>query len=207
MTLKNINIEETVEKARSLLSKENNISAALKSTFEDLLLLITLLFQQKGLNSRNSSKPPSDDKNRQRGSNKKKSTHKPGGQKGRKGVQLKPVANPDKIEIIKYDNRTLPRDDYKEVGFDTRQVIDIETRIIVTEYRAQILEDSNGKRYTADFPHNVTRPIQYGPKTKASSVYMSQFQLVPYARIEDYFSEQVGLKVSTGSIFNFNKMK
>ena len=119
MTLKNINIEETVEKARSLLSKENNISAALKSTFEDLLLLITLLFQQKGLNSRNSSKPPSDDKNRQRGSNKKKSTHKPGGQKGRKGVQLKPVANPDKIEIIKYDKRTLPRDDYKEVGFDT----------------------------------------------------------------------------------------
>ena len=205
MTLKNINIEETVEKARSLLSKENNISAALKSAFEDLLLLITLLFQQKGLNSRNSSKPPSDDKNRQRGSNKKKSTHKPGGQKGRKGVQLKPVANPDKIEIIKYDKRTLPRDDYKEVGFDTRQVIDIETRIIVTEYRAQILEDSNGKRYTADFPHNVTRPIQYGPKTKASSVYMSQFQLVPYARIEDYFSEQLGLNVSTGSIFNFNK--
>ena len=34
---------------------------------------------------------------------------------------------------------------------------------------------------------------------------MSQFQLVPYARIEDYFSEQVGLNVSTGSIFNFNK--
>lgn len=205
MTLKNINVAEAIEKARGLLSKEKNISAALKAAIEVLLLLMTLLFQQKGLNSRNSSKPPSDDKNRKRGSNKKKSTRKPGGQKGRKGVQLKPVANPDKIEIIKLDKRTLPRDDYKEIGFDTRQVIDIETKVIVTEYRAQILEDSNGKRYTANFPYNVTRPIQYGPKTKASSVYMSQFQLVPYARIEDYFAEQMGLNVSTGSIFNFNK--
>ena len=34
---------------------------------------------------------------------------------------------------------------------------------------------------------------------------MSQFQLIPYARIIDYFSEQVGLNVSQGSIFNFNK--
>jgi transposase len=34
---------------------------------------------------------------------------------------------------------------------------------------------------------------------------MSQFQLVPYNRIEDYFLDQVGLKISTGSFFNFNK--
>jgi len=205
MKISNINVEETIEKAKMLLKKEKNISLAFKAVIEVLLLLITILLQRKGLNSRNSSKPPSDDKNRQSGSKKKKSTRKPGGQKGRQGVQLKPVSDPDKVEVIKIDKRTLPQDNYKEVGFSKRQVIDIETNIIITEYQAQILEGSQGKRYTAKFPFNVTRPIQYGPRTKASSVYMSQFQLVPYNRIEDYFLEQIGLNVSTGSLFNFNK--
>ena len=205
MKINNINVEETIEKAKNLLAKERSISPALRSVFEVLLLLVTILLQRKGLNSHNSSKPPSDDKNRKRGSKKKKSTRKPGGQKGRQGVQLKPISNPDKIEVIKVDKRTLPRDDYKEVGFDKRQVIDIETNIIITEYRAQILENSRGKRFTANFPSTVTRPIQYGAKIKASSVYMSQFQLTPYSRIEDYFLEQMGLNVSTGSLFNFNK--
>jgi len=85
------------------------------------------------------------------------------------------------------------------------QVIDIETKIVITEYQAQILESSSGKQFTAEFPVNVTRPIQYGASTKASSVYMSQFQLVPYNRIEDYFSDQLGINISRGSFFNFNK--
>jgi transposase len=205
MNIGNLNVEETIEKAKDLLNKERNISPALKSVFEALLLVISILLQGKRLNSRNSSKPPSDDKNRKRGSKKTKSGRKPGGQKGRLGVQLKPVSNPDKVKVINIDKRTLPRDTYKVIGFDKRQVIDIETKIIITEYRAQILEDSHGKRYTANFPVHVTRPIQYGPKTKASSVYMSQFQLIPYSRIEDYFLEQMGFNVSTGSLFNFNK--
>ncbi|MCP4670711.1 MAG: IS66 family transposase [Desulfobacula sp.] len=205
MTIGKINVEQTIAKANDLLQKEKNISPALRSVIEVLLLLISLLIQRKGLNSRNSSKPPSDDKNRKRGSNKPKSKRKPGGQKGRKGIQLKPVANPDKIEILKLDKRKLPRDTYKEIGYDRRQVIDIETNVIITEYQAQILEGSNGKRYTANFPFYVTRPIQYGPKTKASSVYMSQFQLIPYNRIEDYFAEQMSLSLSVGSVFNFNK--
>lgn len=99
----------------------------------------------------------------------------------------------------------MPRDNYTEAGYDKRQVIDIETKIVITEYQAQILENSSGKQFTAKFPLGVTRPIQYGASTKASSVYMSQFQLIPYNRIEDYFSDQVGLNISTGALFNFNK--
>jgi transposase len=33
---------------------------------------------------------------------------------------------------------------------------------------------------------------------------MSQFQLIPYNRIQDYFSDQLSIPVSEGSIFNFN---
>jgi transposase len=205
MTIGKINVEQAIAKANDLLQKEKNISPSLRSAIEILLLLISLLLQRKGLNSRNSSKPPSDDKNRKRGSNKQKSKRRPGGQNGRKGVQLKQVSNPDKIKKLNLDKRQLPNDTYKEIGYDKRQVIDIETNVIVTEYQAQILEDSNGKRYTASFPSYVTRPVQYGPKTKATSVYMSQYQLIPYSRIEDYFSEQMSLNLSVGSVFNFNK--
>ena len=200
-----INIEEAIEKASNLLKKEKNISPALRSAFEILLLFVGMLLQKKGLSSRNSSKPPSEDKNRKRGSNKPKSTRKAGGQTGRKGVQLKPVHNPDKIETLKIDKRKLPREEYKEVGYDKRQVIDIETNIVITEFRAQILENSKGKRYTAEFPPYVSRPIQYGPKTKSRSVYMSQYQLLPYNRIENYFADQESLDISAGSLFNFNK--
>ena len=34
---------------------------------------------------------------------------------------------------------------------------------------------------------------------------MSQFQLIPYDRINDHFAEQIKVPVSVGSIFNFNK--
>ena len=68
-----------------------------------------------------------------------------------------------------------------------------------------MLVSSNGKRHVSPCPAHIKRPVQYGPKTKSSAVYMSQFQLTPYARIVDYFSEQVGLNISQGSFFNFNK--
>jgi len=205
MKLDNIDVNTTLKKSKELLAKEKNISPGLQAMFELLILIITLLTNRLGLNSKNSSKPPSSDPNRKKEAKRNSSGNKAGGQKGHKGTQLKPVDNPDKVEVLKIDKRTLPRDIYTEAGYDKRQVIDIETKIVITEYQAQILENSSGKQFTAKFPLGVTRPIQYGASTKASSVYMSQFQLVPYNRIEDYFSDQVGLNISTGALFNFNK--
>jgi transposase len=40
---------------------------------------------------------------------------------------------------------------------------------------------------------------------KAHSVYMSQFQLIPYNRVQDYFKEQLQIPVCSGSIYNFNR--
>jgi transposase len=84
-------------------------------------------------------------------------------------------------------------------------VFDIDISRVVTEYRAQILEDDNGNRFVASFPENVTKAVQYGTGLKAHSVYMSQFQLVPYNRIQDHFADQLHIPISEGSIFNFNK--
>jgi transposase len=203
MKIDSIDIEATVKKAQLLLEEEKELSAATKSIFEILILIITMLANRLNLNSTNSSKPPSSDPNRNK-QNKKKTGKKIGGQKGHIGTTLKKVDNPDNIEFINIDRRTIPSGNYKEVGFESRQVFDIDISRIVTEYRAQILENDNGKRFVASFPSDVTKAVQYGTVLKAQSVYMSQFQLIPYNRIQDYFSDQLHTPISEGSIFNFN---
>ncbi len=90
-------------------------------------------------------------------------------------------------------------------GFETRQVFDIKIARVVTEYRAQVLVDGNGKRFVAPFPQGVTKAAQYGIGLKAHAVYMSQYQLLPYNRIQEYFGDQLNIPLSQGSLFNFNK--
>ena len=204
MKIENIDIEATIEKAQILVREDKQLSAATKSIVEILILIISLLANRLNLNSTNSSKPPSSDPNRKKRPN-SKTAKKPGGQKGHVGTTLKKVDDPDKVEVIKVDRSKLPAVRYRQVGFESRQVFDIDISRVVTEYRAQILEDDKGNRFVAPFPEGVTKAVQYGTGLKAHSVYMSQFQLVPYNRIQDYFADQLHIPISEGSIFNFNK--
>lgn len=203
MTLGRVNIEEAIAQVREQLAREPALSPALRSAIELLILMITLLAKRAGLNSRNSSTPPSRDPHRPR--EKRAGATARGGQNGHEGVTLRKVAHPDKVEVIAIDRRTLPGGTYREAGFEARQVIDLEVTRVVTEYRAQVLKDQDGNRYSAPFPAHVSRPVQYGINVKAHAVYMSQFQLVPYNRIQDHFQDQLGMNVSAGSVFNFNQ--
>jgi transposase len=204
MTINNINAEELIEQVKNRIAEEKDMSPALKVSLDLLLLLVTLLLNRLGINSLNSSKPPSADPNRIR-KPKDPGSRKPGGQKGHNGATLQPVADPDEVRIIKVDKSTLPEGHYREVGYEARQVIDLDIATVVTEWRAQTLEDSQNNRHVAPFPESVTRPVQYGIGVKANSVYMSQYQLIPYNRIEDHFEDQMQIPVSSGSIYNFNQ--
>ncbi len=202
--LEHINIDATLKEAEALLKSEQGLSPAIQSVFSVLLLVIKLLTNRIDLNSHNSSIPPSSDLNRKKAS-KKKSDKKPGGQKGHVGTTLRQIEDPDEIKDIEVDRRTLPKGQYKEMGFEVRQVFDIDISRFVTEYRAQILEDCNGNPFAAPFPEDVRKAVQYGPQLKAHAVYMSQHQLIPYHRIQEYFTEQLHIPISQGSIFNFNR--
>jgi len=198
------NIQATIEKAQAVICQDEHMSAATKSMFEVLILIISLLANRLNLNSTNSSKPPSSDPNRIKKAKPKIGRNK-GGQKGHVGTTLKKVDDPDHIVPIPIDRRTLPAGRYHSAGHETRQVFDIDISRVVTEYRAQVLEDENGNRYVAPFPDGVTKVVQYGTGLKAHAVYLSQFQLIPYNRVQDYFVDQLHIPVSEGSIFNFNK--
>ena len=171
MKIENIDIQATIEKAQAIIRDDKHMSAGTKSIVEILILVITLLANRLNLNSKNSSKPPSTDPNRKK-KPKPKTGRKKGGQKGHAGTTLKKVDDPDIIEPIPVDRRTLPAGNYHEVDYEARQVFDIDISRVVTEYRAQVLEDDSGNRYVAPFPEGVTKAVQYGAGIKAHAVYL-----------------------------------
>ena len=207
MSIGKINVTETLAQVEDLLRKDRSISPAVRAMLELLATIIQLLVAKLGLNSSNSSIPPSQDPHRKRGAkptdNRRK--RKPGGQKGHPGTTLEPVADPDQIENIPVDRRTLPPGSYKSAGYEARQVIDIRISKFVIEHRAEILKDAQGRPFVAPFPAGVTRPVQYGQGVKVQAVYTSQQQLIPYDRIRDYFWNQCGIPISPGSLFRFNQ--
>jgi transposase len=148
MTIDNINVEETVKKVTDLIAQEKNLSPALKGSLEVMLLLISILVNRLGLNSRNSSKPPVTDPHRKKEA-RTVSGRKPGGQHGHIGKTLKQVADPDIVKPIPIDRSLLPPGEYRKVGHETRQVIDLDISTVVTEYQAEVLEDQHGKKYVA----------------------------------------------------------
>lgn len=201
MKIDGIDIPQTVASIKEQIEADSSVSPSLRAAIELLLLVVTLLCNRLGLNSQNSSKPPSSDPNREK---KKRTTrNKPGGQNGHKGVTLEPFETPDHIEPIAVDIETLPPGNYTDAGVEKRQVVDIEFRRVVTEYQAQVLQNEEGQRFVAPFPNGVSRPIQYGHGIKAHAVYLSQYQLLPYDRIRDYFTDQLAIPLSSGSIYNF----
>jgi transposase len=212
LTVDNIDVEATIKKVQQLLAEEAHLSSALRAALEVLIVLIQLLANRLSLNSRNSSKPPSTDRfnNGDKNSNdddnpKQGKKNKPGGQPGRIGSTLQKVDDPDEIKILELDRTTLPPGEYKDDGFESRQVFDIDIRRVVTEYRAEVLVDQFGNRFTASFPEAVTKAVQYGNGVKAQAVYLSQYQLIPYQRVQEQFQDQFQLPISVGSIFAFNQ--
>ena len=203
VTIDSINVTKTIENAEHLLKKEKGLSPAMQAMLQTLLLIIKLLCDRLNLNSSNSSKPPSSDPNRAK-PNRPKSKNPPGGQKGHKGTTLKPFENPDVIKVIPVEQEILPSGQYQDAGYLARQEVNIKISREVTEYRAQILVNKNGRQFIAPFPPGLNRPIQYGPSLKSHAVYLSAFQLIPYERIQNQFQDQYNINISTGSINNFN---
>ena len=159
MKIKSIDIEAAVQKAKVAIDKDEQLSASTRSVIELLILLISMLAGRLNLNSKNSSKPPSSDPNREKKPS-KKTGNKPGGQKGHIGNTLTKVDDPDIIEPINIDRSKLPPGQYKDAGYESRQVFDIDISRVVTEYRAQMLADENGNCFIASFPEGVTKAVQ-----------------------------------------------
>ena len=204
MKVKDIDVHTIIAQAKEALNKEKGLSPSFQTLIQLLLVVIEILVGRVSKNSKNSSIPPSQDTNRKKLSE-AKGKRKPGGQLGREGKNLVPFATPDEIIMVPVDRKSLPKGHrYHKVDVAKRQVVEFVVSRLVKEYHLEIVEDENGKRYTAESPVG-SRPIQYGSSVKATAVYMSMYQLIPYGRVEDYFRDQAHIPVSSGSLCNFNQ--
>ena len=210
MKIESIDVAETIKITKALIETEASLSLDLKEALDQLLYLTKLMFDRLTLDSSNSSIPPSSDPNRKKDSKEndenESDRNNPGGQLGHPGKTLDFFENPDHVIDIPIDDALLQDGHvYKSCGYMRRQVVDIKIQRVITEYRAEILEDQNGNQIVADFPDKVKRQVQYGDSIKAQAIYLSQFQLIPYERVADYFRDQAQIPLSTGSIYNFNE--
>lgn len=164
--------------------------------------------------SHNSSKPPSSDKpkkaSRKVVNSRTKSGKKPGGQPGHPGSTLQKVDTPD--HTISYHCEgscdACGRDLANQAVVDTEkhQVFDIPVpKIEVTEHQADVVRCACGAIHTALFPESAANEVQYGPNVKAYSTYLMNYQLLPYERTKQLFTDLFGISISQGTLFSINQ--
>jgi transposase len=190
------------------------LEPAAKEYFDSMFILMTELLNRVAdlearlaKNSSNSSKPPSSDglkKPPQTKSSRQPSGKKPGGQPGHGGASLSQVDKPDHIVVHPVTSCQDCGDSLADVEVDSlekRQVFDLPPlNLIVTEHRAEQKTCACGCVTRANFPPEVSAPVQYGPWVQSLVVYLSVYQFLPYARLKEFFSELFGVKLSPGTM-------
>jgi transposase len=174
-----------------------------------LLARVSELERRLGLNSSNSSKPPSSDglsRPPRTGSLREKTGKKSGGQKGHKGQTLAQTANPDRV--VDHYPETCPHcggvpDKTVSLGHRPRQVFDVPEPqpLQVTEHRAHTCGCPDcGAQTQAAFPADVTAPVQYGPRIAALAVYLRDYHFIPEDRLAELLKDVCGIEISTATI-------
>ncbi|WP_406076000.1 IS66 family transposase [Micromonospora sp. NBC_01638] len=165
------------------------------------------LRRRLGLNSTNSSKPPSSD-----GLGKpiprsgKGSGRRAGKQPGSPGSTLALVADPDHTVVHRPDRCVNPvcgadLGGGVEYGRQRRQVFDLpEPKLVVTEHQFVAVLCTCGQVSQGEVPAGVTGRAQYGPGVKAAAVYGRGAQFLPFARVAGLLGDLCGASVSTGFV-------
>jgi transposase len=178
----------------------------LREKVQALLARVQELEGRLAKDSHNSSKPPSSDGLRRKTrSLRQRSGKKPGGQPGHRGSTLPLVATPDQVVTyhpVVCTTCQTPLAGVPVERVERRQVRDLPPiRLVVTEHRSERVRCPHCQTLTlAVFPVGVEAPAQYGPRVRALAVYLSQEQLVPFARVRAVLSEVIGCPLSVGTV-------
>jgi transposase len=192
-------------------------NAVLQETIAVLLARVAELERRLGLNSSNSGKPPSSDglhkpqREPRTRSLREPSGKPPGGQKGHKGETLRQVDAPG--HTVEHYPEACPAcgsalSGAMSTGYGARQVFDLPEPVplAVTEHRAHTCRCGHCGRLTrADFPDEVTAPVQYGPRIAAVVVYLLHYQLLPEDRLAEAMADLFGVRLVAATIARMSR--
>jgi transposase len=186
----------------------------LRSEEKDALIYALLerveeLERRLGLNSTNSSKPPSSEglkRERRVKSLREPSGKKSGGQEGHEGKTLRQVELPD--EVIDHYPPTCTNcgealGSGAATAYQKRQVFALPEPqpLHVTEHRAHRgWCPQCGTETQAAFPHEVTAAVQYGGYLTALVVYLQCWHFIPEDRLAELLRDVFGVDLATATI-------
>jgi transposase len=165
------------------------------------------LKRRLGMNSTNSSKPPSSDSPFVKPAPKSlrgRSKRKPGGQAGHPGSTLALVTDPN--ERVRHEPGPCTGCgaglvDAAEVGVERRQVFDLPPiSVRVTEHQLVARRCRCGTTTCGTAPEGVGAPVQYGPRVTAIILYLYVGQFLSKKRTAQALAELFGTPVSEGTV-------
>lgn len=165
------------------------------------------LRRRLGMNSQNSSKPPSTDSPFDKPAPKslrRKSGRKPGGQQGHPGSTLQLVDDPD--ERLRHEPRTCAGCGADlchapEVGVERRQVFDLPPMSVrVIEHQLIARRCGCGTTTGATAPDGVGAPVQYGPRITAIILYLYVGQFLSKSRTAQALAQLFDTPISEGTV-------
>jgi transposase len=194
--------EPSREELIALVAAQAAEIAALKARIAELE-------RRLGLDSTNSSKPPSSDglkKPPRVKSLRERSGRPSGGQKGHPGKTLRQVEVPDAVvdhypAICSGCGAALTA--AMAISHATRQVFDLPQPqpLVVTEHRAHVCQcGSCGAVTEGSFPQGVTAPVQYGARIGAFVVYLLHGHFLPEDRLAELMGDLFGVRLVPATI-------
>jgi transposase len=199
---------------RRQIESLNREKADLEEANRALSIELEELKRQQGLNSKNSSKPPSSDgvKRERRTARsperecQKRRGRRPGKQKGAQGSGLTPTDKAERMVLLPSHCGKCGDElgeNAEEVGVEKRQVWDLpEPRELEKiEYQAAVLRCKGcGGVTKAEFGRWATGPVSYGPRMHAMVSYLAVYQHLPYERMREHLRDVYGAEVSSGAL-------
>jgi transposase len=165
------------------------------------------LKRRLGMNSTNSSKPPSSDSPFTKPTPKSlrhRSGRKPGGQPGHPGSTLALVDNPNERRRHEPGACTGCGSSLAgapEVGVERRQVFDLPPMTVrVVEHQLIARRCACGATSCGSAPQGVSAPVQYGPRITAIMLYLYVGQFLSKKRTAQALAELFGTPVSEGTV-------
>jgi len=200
---------KTIDGLNQMVEGMSQTIDALSQMIDDLSQTVKELSERLGMNSKNSSKPPSSDgpKKPSPKSLRKPSGKKTGGQPGHPGSFLEITAEPDEVMVHPPSVcLSCPRYDVCAetacVG-EVRRMVDAMIAVKITAHQSLSINcPLRGIQLKGEFPDNIKATVQYGENLNALTVAMNTIGAVSLSRTQEILSGVFGIPLSTGTITN-----